>query len=288
MECQTIHASSPQAAFWKPPQGGLEFPLSLAEKYQPRNPKDFVGLARPKELLRKLLLKPRACGLAFIGSPGTGKSVMATAISDSLPGSLHVVSAQKCDVATLDSLNDKFSYMPPVGNWWVCVVEEADQMTEKAQLQLLSRLDGTAALRPTWGGGYMRGTPPPIIWVFTANGRGPDHTLPPSGFESRFLSRCMIVPFHAPTNEELAPYLAHVWKCEGGPRTPKGYFDYIGDGLSVRDALQRLDTDLLAGCRPRPQIEKVPDLAESLQASIDERSSAAVKAWETRRERQFA
>jgi len=72
-------------------------------------------------------------------------------------------------------------------------------MTEKAQLKLLSRLDGTAALRPVFGGGFERGEPLPIIWIFTANGRGPKQIEPPYSFASRFLSRCMIAPFELPT-----------------------------------------------------------------------------------------
>ena len=87
----------------------------------------------------------------------------------------------------------------PRGRFWISLIDEADQMTEKAQLQLLSRLDGTAALRPVFGGGFERGEPLPIIWIFTANGRGPKQIEPPYIFASRFLSRSMIVPFELPT-----------------------------------------------------------------------------------------
>src|SRR4051812_7919475 len=138
MQHQEIFAPEPQSAFelGQPSQNGIEFPLSLAERYQPRRVEDFVGLERPKQLLSNLCRKPRACALLFIGPPGAGKTAMALAFAEQLPGSLHHVSAQKCDVATLDALNEKFAYCPPRGNFWVCLIDEADQMTEKAQLQL--------------------------------------------------------------------------------------------------------------------------------------------------------
>ena len=70
------------------------------------------------------------------------------AFADELPGTLHHISSQKCDVAALDRLNDLCHYYPTRGKFHVVLVDEADQMTEKAQLQLLSPLDGTASLKP--------------------------------------------------------------------------------------------------------------------------------------------
>jgi hypothetical protein len=248
-----LYEAPQETMFFIPKQNGIDFPLSLAEKYQPRRPEDFVGLARAKNFVANLIAKPRACAALFIGAPGTGKSVMGMALAEALPGSLHHVSAQKCDVSALDALNMKFAYSPPRGAWWICLVDEFDQATEKAQLQLLSRLDGAAALTPTFGGAMVRGVAPPVLWIFTSNGRGQDGLTPPSSLTPRFLSRCMRVEFVPPTASELAAYLEHVWKLEGGGETPEGYFDYVGEGCGVRDALSRLDTDLLAGCREKPE-----------------------------------
>ena len=89
------------------------------------------------------------------------------AFADELPGTLHPISSQKCDVAALDRLSDLYHYYPTRGKFHVVLVDEADQMTEKAQLQLLSRLDGTASLKPKFGGGWERGAALPIIWIFT-------------------------------------------------------------------------------------------------------------------------
>lgn len=290
MQTQQIFAANDQAEIdlGQPKQNGIDFPLSLAERYQPRHIEDFIGLDRPKQLLSNLLRKPRPCAMLFAGPPGAGKTAMAMAFAEQLPGSLHHVSAQKCDVATLDALNEKFSYSPPRGSFWICLIDEADQMTEKAQLQLLSRLDGTAALKPTFGGGFERGTPAPIIWIFTCNGRGQDQCEPPSSFAPRFLSRCMITEFPSVEQSDLAFYLRHIWTAEGGPECSEQYFEYMADGVGVRDALMRLESDLLAG--PRPIAKKKPEPARAIIIAMpkdvaDRYSQAARKAWETRRAR---
>jgi hypothetical protein len=294
MLLQAVRPQDPQPSFdlGQQVQNDIGFPQSLDERYQPRTLADFIGLERPKQLIQNLIRKPRPCNLIFVGPPGAGKSVMAMALAELLPGSLHHVSAQKCDVATLDALNDKFAYCPPIGKFWICLVDEADQMTEKAQLQLLSRLDGTASLKPVYGGGFVRGEAPPIIWIFTCNGRGSAQTEVPYSFAQRFKSRNMIIEFPAVSQDELAKYLEKIWNREGGPSCTPEYFHYMADGVGVRDALKRLESDLLAGPRVVPvvqdvQVEKPKPLviAVSLQ---DKYSNAARKAWETRRARMSA
>src|ERR1700687_98577 len=48
----------------------------------------------------------------------------------------------------------------------------------------------------------------------------------------------------------LAAYLEQVWDKEHGPRHyPVEYFEHLADGMGVRDALNRLDSQLLG---PRP------------------------------------
>jgi hypothetical protein len=59
---------------------------------------------------------------------------------------LHHISSQKCDVNALDRLSDLLAYCPSRGKFHVVKVDEADQMTDKAQLQLLSKLDSTGWL----------------------------------------------------------------------------------------------------------------------------------------------
>jgi len=106
MQTQEIFAPEPQSAFdlGQPSQNGIDFPLSLAERYQPRRIPDFIGLDRPKNALTRLIASPRPCAMIFVGPPGAGKTAIAMAFAEQLPGTLHHVSAQKCDVATLDEL----------------------------------------------------------------------------------------------------------------------------------------------------------------------------------------
>lgn len=290
MSTQTIFEPEAQAVIdlGQPKQNAIDFPQTLAERYQPKQLADFVDLHYPKSILVPLLKRPKRCALLFMGPPGCGKTAMATTFAEQLPGSLHLVTAQKCDVAALDALTMKFAYCPPKGNFWICQVEEADQMTDKAQLQLLSRLDGSAALRPNFGGAFERGAPEPVIWIFTCNGLGPEQVEPPYSLLPRFLSRCMRVPFAAVKHAELVSYLRKLWKAEKGPKTPDDYFEYIAEGVGVRDALMRLDVDLLAGPRPRPQPQPAPARVtvmqpRDVQALLTMRSDAARKAWATRR-----
>lgn len=205
--------------FGEPKQNGFEYPIPLTEKYQPRKIEDFIGLEGPKRLLGNLLKAPRPVAILLVGPPGSGKTSMAMAFAEQLPGTLHHVSSQKCDVAALDRLNLTLCYYPARGKFQIVKVDEADQMTDKAQLQLLSRLDGTASLKPKFGGGWERGTPLPVIWIFTCNGRGETGTNPPSTFEPRFLSRCLLLACGKPDVEEIGTFLRRIWSLEGRPAT---------------------------------------------------------------------
>jgi hypothetical protein len=161
---------------------------------------------------------------------------------------------------------------------------------------VLFRSDSTAALRPTFGGAFQRGEPLPIIWIFTCNGVGSEQVKAPHSLLPRFVSRCWEIPFVAAPRAQLSEYLETIWRREGGPATPEGYFDYIAEGVGVRDALMRLDVDLLAGPRPRPAPEPsapIPQRASVVSIRHDvppdvfaARSAAAHKAWATRWARQ--
>jgi hypothetical protein len=257
MSNQVIFAEEPQSEMdlGQTIQNGLTFPQSLAERYEPKALPDFIGLERPKALLKNLIAAPKPCNLLFIGPAGTGKTVAGMALAHAI-GSLVHVSAQKCDVASLDALADRLAYSPPTGRFWVVVVDEADAMTEKAQLQLLSRMDTTSSLVPTFGGGFVKGTPLPVIFVFTMNGKGDDGLKVPSTVQPRFVSRCMKLEFTPPAAEEMVARLERVWRAEGGGAVEEGYFPFICRGVGMRDALMRLDTDLLAG--PRPVVIEPP------------------------------
>lgn len=227
-------------------QNAFTFPVTLAEKYQPRVD-DFVGLREPKRIMLGLLKNPKPCSLLFVGEPGCGKTSMAMKFAAQLPAAHHHIRAQSADVATLDRIWEQCQYYPAKGRFHVVHIDEVDGATDKAQLQLLSRMDGTACLKPVFGGGFERGETPPIIYIFTCNGRTENGVMkPPPALLPRFLSRCITLYFEPVETKELAKYLATIWAKEGGERLPQEYLEHLSKGVGVRDALMRLDSELLA------------------------------------------
>src|ERR1017187_8111570 len=83
--------------FGQPKQNGFDYPMPLVEKYQPRKIEDFVGLEGPKRLFANLLNVPRPMAVLLVGPAGCGKTTLAMAFAEQLPGTLHHVSSQKCD-----------------------------------------------------------------------------------------------------------------------------------------------------------------------------------------------
>jgi hypothetical protein len=235
--------------FGEPKQNGFDYPMPLVEKYQPRRIEDFIGLEGPKKLFANLLKAPRPVAVLLVGPPGCGKTTLGMAFAHELPGTLHHISSQKCDVAALDRLSDLCAYYPTRGKFNVVLVDEADQMTEKAQLQLLSRLDGTASLKPKFGGGFQRGQALPVIWIFTCNGRGEKGTTPPGTFEPRFLSRCLVVGCERPEVAEVGQFLRRIWSLEGGNTSSDP--SPLAEGCDgIRDELTRLEVALCTGLLP--------------------------------------
>jgi DNA polymerase III delta prime subunit len=224
---------------------------------------------------------------------------MALAFAEELPATLHHVSSQKADVAALDRIWDACQYCPTRGRFHVIILDEADEATEKAQVQLLSKLDAAATLKPTFGGGSAQGDPPPILWIFTANGVGPERVEPPYSFEKRFLSRCILVPFPRPSDAEIASYLAAVHKAEGYALLGEADFlaiASVSDGM--RTALMKLESCHLRGARefkvpPKPAPVEASPVAEdrdSMALSLYGRPYAdlipAHRAWVTMRLKQ--
>lgn len=233
---------------FEPSQRGLGFPQSLAIKYQPSKLAGFVGIDKPKKVLTALLQNPRPCSLILVGPPGSGKTTTALAFAQELhAGLIHIESAG----LTVDRVQDvweKVQYYPESGGFWVVVCDEADRMSRQAQIALLSKMDGASALRPTFGGGSVRGVQMPIIFIFTCNGSGDEETTVPDSFEPRFKSRCLTLAFHRLGVRELAMYLRSVWDAEtdADPENLPEFaaIAYESNGL-VRDALQKLDMELL-------------------------------------------
>jgi DNA polymerase III delta prime subunit len=107
------------------------------------------------------------------------------------------------------------------------LVDEADQMTTAAQLFLLSKLDGTAAL-------------PNTIWIFTCNAT--------ERLQDRFLSRVKPVEFSSyGIAGEAAALLERIWDENAPSSAARPNFGRIVKDANnnVREALMRLETELM-------------------------------------------
>ncbi len=160
-------------------QSDLDFPQSLAEKYRPRAVAGFVGLEKPKKILAKFAASPYPSAWLFTGPSGIGKTSMAQALCAEIRGELHHIPSQKCTVEAIEKACHDCHYLPfTPGGFHVVLCDEADRMTNAAQLALLSKLDATAF-------------PPNTIFIFTCNST--------DGLEPRFLSRCRVIEFSSTT-----------------------------------------------------------------------------------------
>lgn len=204
----------------------LDFGVSLSEKYRPAKISDFIGLEKPRKIIAKFSENPKSCSFLFVGPSGTGKTSMAQALCSAIQGEFHHLPSGKCDARAIDEIVRMCWYVPQSGTFHVIVVDEADRMTEGAQLALLSKLDSTAA-------------PPKTIWVFTCNET--------KGLEPRFLSRCMVVEFSSyGMASEIATFLDRVWHAEGGNGNCPDLTRLAKDTRNnVRDCLNRLEVELL-------------------------------------------
>jgi replication factor C subunit 2/4 len=210
------------------PQTDLSFPTSLAEKYRPTKVSDFIGLEKPRKIVEKFSANPKSCAFLFVGPSGTGKTSLALAMCEAVKGELIHIASQHCTVAELEEALRMTAYVPMAGKkFWFVLVDEADQMTEKAQLALLSKLDAT---------GFPRQT----IFVFTCNSI--------ERLEARFLSRCMQIEFSSyGMSEDITSFLEHVWHAEGGSADCPDLKRLAKETRNnVRDCLMRLEVELLA------------------------------------------
>ena len=208
-------------------QTRLTFPQPFAEKYRPARIADFVGLERPKKVLSAFCKRPAAGAWMFVGPSGVGKSSMALATSAELQAELHKIPSQKCTAAAIEDTVRQCWYAPMTpGGFHVVLVDEADAMSNAAQLQLLSKLD---SVDPA----------PNTIWVFTANDT--------ERLERRFLSRCKMLDFSSyGMSSEIAAYLDRIWHAEGGNGNAPDFERLAKDSRNnVRDCLMRLEVELM-------------------------------------------
>src|SRR5258708_38948397 len=113
------------------------------------------------------------------------------------------------------------------GGFHIVVCDEADQMTDKAQLLFLSKLDSTAR-------------PPNTIFIFTCN-----DTV---NLEPRFLSRTMRVEFSSyGMASDAAEFLSRVWEQETPGAEQPNFASIVKQSRNnLRDALTCLEREILA------------------------------------------
>jgi replication-associated recombination protein RarA len=208
-------------------QAGLAFPASLSEKYRPHVLDSFIGLDKPKRVLARFAEAPFETAFLFVGASGTGKTSMALALAERLNAEVHHIPSQKCTASEIDDTVRRCWYVPN-GSFHLCIVDEADKMSNAAQLALLSKLDSTAKA-------------PRTIWIFTCNAT--------DGLEPRFLSRTMQLDFSSHgLAKEIAALLERVWIAEAGDTPTRPNFLRVAQDSknNVRDSIHSLQVELLA------------------------------------------
>lgn len=117
--------------------------------------------------------------------------------------------------------------MPVSGGFHLVLVDEADRMSNAAQLHFLSKLDATAF-------------PPQTIFAFTCNTT--------DGLEPRFLSRTRQIEFSSyGLAGEATRLLESIWQSEANGAPAPNFARIVKDSSNnVRDALMCLETELLA------------------------------------------
>jgi hypothetical protein len=150
---------------------------------------------------------------------------MAIALCDAIGGELIHIPSSHCTVAELEEALRMTQYVPMAGKrFWFVLVDEADQMTDKAQLALLSKLDST---------GWIDG----CVFVFTCNAT--------DRLEARFLSRCLTIEFSSyGMASQITDYLGKVWHAEGGNGNGPDFPRLAKECRN--DCLGRLEVELMA------------------------------------------
>jgi replication-associated recombination protein RarA len=209
-------------------QSGFDFPQSLTEKYRPKSIDEFVGLDKAKAVCRNLLKRPIESAWLFKGPSGVGKTTLALALAAQGPFELHHVPSQDCNLENISKVRATCQYYPKDGcRAHLVLIDEADRMTQAAQISLLSKLDAT---NPA----------PNTIWILTCNDT--------STLEPRFLSRCHIVEFSSyGISSQVSDLLARVWDAETDNPTERPNFQRIVKDASnnVRAALMALETEIM-------------------------------------------
>jgi ParB-like chromosome segregation protein Spo0J len=207
---------------------------SLLQKYRPRMLADFVGIAKPLQIVTELSAHPFPSNWFFVGPPGLGKTTLGMVLADEIKAQLHHIRGKSCNLSTVEEVCAGCYYSPCTGDDWMplrfhlVLVDEANEMSYASQVAFLSRLDETAP-------------PPNTIFIFTANEL---HNL-----EERFLSRCRVLEFTCDgIQKQLEGLLRRVWALEShNDDCPPDFAKIIRDSAGiVRSALNGLEMELMS------------------------------------------
>lgn len=201
--------------------------ISLTSKYQPKRIADFAGLRLAKAMMGKLSAEPWESAWLFCGDSGTGKTTLALALASELGAQLIHVPSSECTVEKVRWIRETCQCAPMFGDWYVCLIDEADRMTPTAQIAFLSLLDATSFPKRT-------------VFIFTCNSV--------DKLEDRFMSRCRVIPFDGGIeSKDVANFLFGVWVKETGRIVGAPIMrDLIaGNGGNIRGALMRMELDIL-------------------------------------------
>lgn len=210
--------------------------VRLTEKYRPRKVEDFVGLPKIKAVVSSFLQNPYPAAFLFIGEPGVGKTALALAMADALHSKPLHLASETCNYDNLDKLLRECEMSPTFWNgegatFHFILIDEIDSTTQTAQRRLLAKLDASELVHNA-------------VFVFTTN------TI--KSLEKRFTSRCIELEFSLwGAGQQIADFLARVWKAEGGTGKEPDWSEVISDHSSsripnVRACLQHLERELLA------------------------------------------
>jgi DNA polymerase III delta prime subunit len=152
---------------------------------------------------------------------------MALALAETLRAELHHIPSQQCNVANVEDVIRHCWYVPASGGFHLVLVDEADRMSNAAQLHFLSKLDATAF-------------PPQTVFVFTCNTT--------DGLEPRFLSRTRQIEFSSyGLASEATRLLEGIWQREANGASAPNFARIVKESSNnIRDAIMTLETELLA------------------------------------------
>ena len=152
---------------------------------------------------------------------------MALALAQLIPAELHHIPSQECNLENIERVRRTCQYVPAMGfRMHLVLVDEADRMTDAAQVSLLSKLDAT-------------NFPPNTIFVFTCNST--------DRLEPRFLSRLHTVEFSSyGISADAIALLERVWTAEANGAKAPNFARIVKESNSnIREALMKLETELM-------------------------------------------